>query len=442
MGDAAGHVAPGGVTLGGHQTGDVVEGQHHLAALPAFDTHPQAPRLAVAADVNVLFDMSLGALGQLGQFRCDLAQKASLNVRLTDCQQLTGAVVDGRDTPHPVQADNPGADARQHGLDEAAAPLGVVAGGLQRRLLGHDVAGHPVEGLGQDDQFAGRSGIVDTRVQVAAGHLIRSLHQTANRGRYRTGRRHGQPDGADQNQQRCFQIAEGEGCLNPRSAFFCGAVGGDGFLAVAHSLDQTGRERADDVEIGVTVVRQRIEGPHHVGVLGHGRRRDLAGGHRLERFARRRDIGGRAGLLAAGQHFAVAVQDIEGRIAEEVADLSQSARELDAVVEQAAYPAQFGGHGFQIHLQPRAHVRDIGPTDLCAVFDRRTYIGAEPLIHAAIDQDAEDKRDQNRRNDRHQRKQSDETKMQARAWIISVPHQAHHSHADDRRQTANQHQIG
>ncbi|MNS13942.1 hypothetical protein D3C72_455460 [compost metagenome] len=192
----------------------------------------------------------------------------------------------------------------------------------------------------------------------------------------------------------------------------------------------------------MAVVRQRIEGPHHIGVFGHGRRRHLAGGHGLEGLTRRRDVGRRAGLFAAGQHLAVAVQDIEGRIAEEVADLGQGPRELDAVVKQPAHAAQFGGHGLQIHLQPRADVGDIGPADLGAVLDRRADIGAEPLIHAPIDQKAKDKRDQNRRNDRHQRKQGDETKMQARARIVSVPHQTHHSHADDRSQAANQHQIG
>ncbi|MNE09392.1 hypothetical protein D3C80_1020650 [compost metagenome] len=74
VGNATGHVTPGGVTLGGHKAGDVVEGQHHLAALPSLDADPQAARLAVAADVDVFLDVGLGALRQLRQFRRDLAQ--------------------------------------------------------------------------------------------------------------------------------------------------------------------------------------------------------------------------------------------------------------------------------------------------------------------------------------------------------------------------------
>ncbi|MND96423.1 hypothetical protein D3C80_887160 [compost metagenome] len=124
--------------------------------------------------------MGLSALGQLGQFRRDLGQQPSLHVRLVDGQKLTGAVVDGRNPSHAVQAYDPGADAGQNGLDEAAAAPRVVAGGLQRRLLGHDVAGHPVEGLGQDDQFRRRAGVIDPRRQIAARHLIRRLHQATD----------------------------------------------------------------------------------------------------------------------------------------------------------------------------------------------------------------------------------------------------------------------
>ncbi|MND96424.1 hypothetical protein D3C80_887170 [compost metagenome] len=192
----------------------------------------------------------------------------------------------------------------------------------------------------------------------------------------------------------------------------------------------------------MAIVRQGIEGPHHVGVFGHGRRRHLAGGHRLKGFTRGGDIGRRARLLAAGQHLAVAVQDIEGGIAEEVADLGQGARKLDTVVEQAAHAAQFGGHGLQIHLQPRADVGDIGPADLGAVLDRRADIGAEPLIHAPVDQYPEHQGDQHRRHNRHQRKQCDKSQMQSRTRIIAISSQTQHASADHSCQTADQDKIG
>ncbi|MNF05762.1 hypothetical protein D3C80_2055740 [compost metagenome] len=55
--------------------------------------------------------MGFRALGQFGQFRRDLGQKPPLHVRFVDGEKLAGAVVDGRDAPHAVQADDPGADA-------------------------------------------------------------------------------------------------------------------------------------------------------------------------------------------------------------------------------------------------------------------------------------------------------------------------------------------
>ncbi|MNH93081.1 hypothetical protein D3C73_456720 [compost metagenome] len=367
--------------------------------------------------------MGLAAFGQFAQFRRHLGQPQTLHPLRVESEQLAGAVVDRRDPPHPVQADHPRADAGQDGLDEQAASLRLVRGGLQRGLLRLDVLGHAVEGLRQDDQFGRRAGVVDARVQVAARHLIRRLHQPPDRGRDRTGRRHGQPDGADQDQQSRLQIAQSKGRLDARPALLGGAIGGDGLLAVTHPLDQAGRQRPHDIEIGAAVIRQGIERSHHVRVFGHGRRGHLPAGHRLERFARRGHIGRRARPLAAGQDPALVIQYVKGRIAEEVADLRQGARELDAAVEQVAHAAQFGRHGLQVHLQPSPDVGDVGAADLGAVLDGRADVGAEPLVHAPVDQDAEHQGDQHRRHDRNQGEEGDEPKMQSRARIVAVARQ-------------------
>ncbi|MNI46071.1 hypothetical protein D3C73_1005170 [compost metagenome] len=313
--------------------------------------------------------MGFAPFRQFAQLGRHFGQTPALDLFRIEAQQLAGAVVDGGDPSLAVQADHARADARQDRFDEEAASLGLVRSGLERRLLGLDVLGHPVEGFGQDDDLGRRAVVIDARIEVAARHLIRRPHQPSDRRRDRTGGRHGQPDRPDQHQQRRFQIAERKGSLDASAAFLGGAIGGDGLLTVAHSLDQARRQRPHDVEIGVTVIRQRIERPHHVRVLGHRRRRHLAARHRLEGLARRGDIGRRARLLAAGQDASLLVQNIEGRVAEEVADLRQSARELDPIVEQIPDAAQLGRHRLQVHLKPGAHVRDIGAADLGPVLD-------------------------------------------------------------------------
>ena len=56
--------------------------------------------------------------------------------------------------------------------------LGLVAGGPQRRLLGLQIAGHAVEGARQDgDLLRVAVGRRPARVEVAAGHPARRLHQ-------------------------------------------------------------------------------------------------------------------------------------------------------------------------------------------------------------------------------------------------------------------------
>ena len=68
-------------------------------------------------------------------------------------QQARGGAVDDGDVAVAVQADHAGADARQHGLGEAAAFIVQPVGGHQIGALGGELLGHAVEGVAQIGDF-------------------------------------------------------------------------------------------------------------------------------------------------------------------------------------------------------------------------------------------------------------------------------------------------
>src|SRR5690606_13554388 len=125
VGDAAGDVLPRRVALRRDQTGDVVEGQDRLALAAAFGPHAQPTGLPLAGQVDLLLGPGLGAAQQRGQLRRQIGQSRSRRRLFFQTEQPNRLLVEGRDAPLAVQADDPGADAGQHRLDKPAAGLGL-----------------------------------------------------------------------------------------------------------------------------------------------------------------------------------------------------------------------------------------------------------------------------------------------------------------------------
>ena len=82
VGDAPGHVGPGGLALRGQQLGDVIKGNHKAFGLVVDalrgDPHKEGPRVAGAGDLDLRLDepqgMATGGLDQLGHLRQGLGQ--------------------------------------------------------------------------------------------------------------------------------------------------------------------------------------------------------------------------------------------------------------------------------------------------------------------------------------------------------------------------------
>ncbi len=442
MGDAPRHVAPGGVALSGDQTRDVVESQDHLAALPAFDAHAKAPRLSRTADVDVLFDMGFGTAHKVAELRRKRRQVVPQHLVLGDVQQLDGAIVDRRHPPPAVQADDARADAGQNRLDEAAAILRLFAGGAQGRLLRLKVASHAVEGVGQGRDLRGRTIHLYPRGKVAAGHLARRLHQATYGRRDAAGGRHPHPDRPDQDQQRRLQIAEHEGRLDAGPAFARFSIGLNGGTGGVHPRDQTVLQRTHEIKVGVAVRRQRDQGSDGVGMLGHVRGRLSALRRIFQIGARRQQKRRRAGLLSASQHLALSVQNVEGRITEDVADLGQCVIETNPVSKQPPRAGQLIGDDHQVRVHRARHVLDVGASDDGSVFDGGLDVVAEPLVDAAVDEDTEHQSDQDGGNHRHHRKKGHEAQMQPRSGLVGAPRQRQDASPDHERKSGDERQVG
>ena len=216
-----------------------------------------------------------------------------MHVRLVDRQQLQGAVVDGGNPPALVQTDHPSADAGQNCLDEQAAGLGVVAGRGERGLLALKIPRHAVEGSGQVGDLARSLVGFHSDRKVACSYLVGRLDQPTDRRRDRARRRHAQPHGPDQHQQRRLQIAQRERGLDARAALLGLTVALDGIIAGPHPLDQAGRQRTHHIEVGVAVVGQKIDRANHIGIFGHRNRRLVTRRRPFKRITRRRHIGRR-----------------------------------------------------------------------------------------------------------------------------------------------------
>ena len=225
-----------------------------------------------------------------------------------------------------------------------------------------------------------------------------------------------------------------EGRLQPRTALLGFTVGHDRALAFAQAGEGPRRQRPQHVEIGVTVAGQWIKRPHHVRTLRNLDRNGFSERGLFEGLWRRGQVGRRFGLFAAGQDLTVTIQDVEGGIAEKLADPGQGPAEPKPVREDGLNRAKLAGHGHEVALKFVADVTDVAASDVGAVLNRRTDVLAEPALDAAVDQHAEHEGHEDRRHHGHQREQGHEAKVQARPGVLGL--------FADERQHAQAHRAG
>ncbi len=325
-----------------------------------------------------------------------------------------------------VQADHPGADLGQHGLDELAPGFGVGVGLAQGLLLVLQVLGHAVEGARQDRDLFRIVLDLDPGVEVAAGDAVGGMDQPGHRGGDTGGGRHAEPHRAHQHQQGGLQVAEGEGGLDRLAAGGGVAVVDQRGLGPAQQHEHAGLGQAGDVEIGIRIGAQTVEGAEQVlGFEGFGVY--LAVGD-LEGLGRRRDERRRIRQFGPGQHAAAAVDHIGGGKGVQRRQLDQKLAEADRRdLEGGRDVVHLARHLRHVRADVGLLVLDIGLVDLGRVLDHLLHARPEPVVDGAGDQGPEHHGHDDGRHHGHQGEQEHEAQMQPRARVArALEHQAQH----------------
>ena len=222
VGDAPGHLLPGGEPLRLLQVGEVVEeddetdgpaalvdhaGDVHLQAegLAAADGHPQVALDGRAAGGVQFGEETLDDHGVLaGQ---DLVVLAAEEGGRLDGEQLFGEAVDGGDAVVLVQGDDAGGHVLEDGLQVAAAllrDLGTLLQGLvsagQLPVGDEQVRGHGVERVDQEPHLVARF-LFQGEVQVPLGDPAGGLGQLVDRPGEAARDEEGEPDRPEQDEQ-------------------------------------------------------------------------------------------------------------------------------------------------------------------------------------------------------------------------------------------------
>ena len=208
MRQAAGHLAPGGTALGGDQPGHVVK-NHDITAPAAFRQARAAQQQHLRHAVRALqFELGLplvflgrrelfaneGAQYLLARPFIDRDTDHTFEIVVEDGQR---ALVHRAQHETAVENQHAGGQVGQDRLEIAARRLHFrpVPLGVAPRLI--ELAGHAVEGLGQDAQFVTA---VDrlARREVALRHGLRAFGQDVERRGEAAGHQVGQRKGAEQ----------------------------------------------------------------------------------------------------------------------------------------------------------------------------------------------------------------------------------------------------
>ena len=238
MGDAPGNVRPCGASLGGHQIGDVVdgddEGMIHIASGFALQRHLhiQCPFLPVAPDVDLLAQFRAVDAAQLAecgvQFRRYFCQRSADQGVLAQ-QGLGRGIYDG-DRARIVDAENGCAHAGQHGFGKPCTLIDIVLGLQDLVALVSQLVDHVVECIAEILQIA--FGVLgsDLYVEITRAYLVGSGDQPPDRRYHPVRHADTHPDGRKQDDQTHADIEHRKRKLKrPAIAFETPIFGGVGF---------------------------------------------------------------------------------------------------------------------------------------------------------------------------------------------------------------------
>ncbi len=446
MGDAPRHIAPGGAALGRQQPGDVVEGQHQAALRRARGAHSEAQGLARAHQIELSLGFAGGAApgggGHRLQLRRRLRQGAAQRLA-AEAQQLVRLLVGGRDAAGGVQADDAGADAGQHCLDEFPPGFGLDAGGHQRRLLRLKIVGHLVESTGQDGDLFGIVVGLHPGGQIAAGDPVGRRDQPGDGRRDGVGRRHAEPHCPHQHQKHGLRVGEQEHRLDLAAVGVGVAVGGERSRRGHQVAEHARLDPPDHIEIGVVIGLQLVERPEQVGGIEvlDDHLAVVGGVHGLGRRADE----GRGGIgLRIGEDPALVVDDVGGReVAVGRLSFQQPAEGDRIAAEQRRGAVQVRGHGQQVAVDVLGLDVDIGPGDGRGILHHGAHALGKPVVHPPGDQGPEEHRHHDGRQHRGQGEHDDEAQVQPRAGVArTLADQPHHVPGCGGQQADDQDQIG
>ena len=389
VGQAPGHLAPGGVALGGDEAGDVVEDddvallgvigldqgaattEEHLTALGAEQADLLAPfgmplqvaahRLHPGEEVGMVADQGIQTL---------MAQ-----VRLVQGQNLAGGGIDGAQAVVTVEDDDPGGQPPQHRLQVEALGLHRLLGAGRRVPGAGQAPGHGIEGGDQEAQLILLTGEGQAQFVIPLGHGAGAAGDGGHRGHQPAGEVEGGDQGGEQAEQQHQGQAEGEAPLQ-------GLAQVAQFLVAVVGLFQVGGQAADVLRGGedglhhqVAAHRVRHQHPHHQFLVGAGLQFHLiAAGAGAAQQLPVRQIGHQLGRVLAGvaAHLAIAAED---------GDLQGA-----GLLAQLPQPQGEGGGGTV--LDPGQELFGVADED-ALIEVQGGLVEGQGILHGAVDLDVE-----------------------------------------------------
>ena len=456
VGNAAGDIAPGGRALRGNELGDVVE-RHDTALVAALGLrlllgHLDGKDALLIADhhgdLAVRTPLAVRLLGRLRAVRSKgwdrLGDRTAKKVVGLDAEKTFGGRVGNTDYSRRIETDHARADAREHGLHEAAALIESTA-------LTMKLARHQVEVVREAPQIAFAAIERQLHAQVAGGDLLRGADQATDRRHELARKPEAHPDRRQDAGQRQHEVHEAVHELETAARLQQPLVLGDASLRARKMPDDARIYAAGNIEIVARIACELGNGGNAIAV-SRQQQRDVTGLGLRDDIRSWRLVGDATVHGRREDHVPLGIDHGDER---QVAQARLSQHEIaPGLIITGIHRA---GRGRIVEVL--RHVDDVGPNDLTMlgdvgvgdiqrVGDDRPRARGKPVVQRAREGGRRSKCQQQRRQRRDQREQQDDPDVHPRAREPRAPGapQAislsadHGQHGDDQHHVDHQHQ--